>query len=221
MKLNFLLRMALLLLLLGLPTAQAVAGSITGTVTVNGLPSPANILVYLNRAPGQKVDLSGAKFVMDQQNLTFIPHVLPVPVGASVLFPNNDKVDHNIFSLSRTKKFNLGSYKPGEHRTEVFDQPGIVELRCDVHAEMLAYIYVMANPYFGVTDAEGHFRIPDSDYLKAHGIGNVPELPAGTYSVKTRHEKLRTEKEQVQVPARGEVQVELKLKRGPAGVLYK
>ena len=221
MKPNALMRIALLILWLGIPAAQAAAGSITGTVTVNGLPSPANILVYLNRAPEQKVDLSAAKFVMDQQNLTFIPHVLPVPVGASVLFPNNDKVDHNIFSLSQAKKFNFGSYKPGEHRSEVFDKPGIVELRCDVHAEMLAYIYVMANPYFGVTDAKGHFRIPDLDYLKAHGISNVAELPAGTYAIKTRHEKLKTEKQQVQVPAEGEVQVELKLKRGPAGVLYK
>ena len=96
MKPNALMRIALLILWLGIPAAQAAAGSITGTVTVNGLPSPANILVYLNRAPEQKVDLSAAKFVMDQQNLTFIPHVLPVPVGASVLFPNNDKVDHKI-----------------------------------------------------------------------------------------------------------------------------
>jgi plastocyanin len=212
---------ALLIFLTALPAVRAAAGSISGTVTVNGLPSAANILVYLNKAPQQGVDLSGAKFVMDQQNLTFIPHVLPVPVGASVLFPNNDKVDHNIFSLSQTKKFNLGKYKPGESRTEVFDKPGIVELRCDVHAEMLAYIYVMANPYFGVTDAKGHFRIPDLDYLKAHGISRVAELPAGSYAVKTRHEKLKTESQEVQVPAQGEVQVELKLKRGPAGVLYK
>ena len=128
---------ALLVLLLG-PAGHTMAGTISGTVKVNGLRSPANVLVYLNEAPQPAMDLSGARFTMDQLNLTFIPQVLPVLVGAAVEFPNNDKVDHNIFSLSRTKQFNLGSYKPGEHRTVVFDQEGIVELRCDVHAEMLA-----------------------------------------------------------------------------------
>ena len=87
-----------LVLLLYIP-GEVFAGTITGTVKVRGLRSPANILVYLTKAPSVPVDLSKAKFVMDQKNLTFIPHILPIPVGASVLFPNNDKVDHNVFSL--------------------------------------------------------------------------------------------------------------------------
>ena len=89
--------------------ANAFAGKIKGTVNVKGLRTPADIVVYLTKAPATNVDLSRAKFVMDQQNLEFIPHVLPIPVGSTVLFPNNDKVDHNVFSMSRTKKFNLGS----------------------------------------------------------------------------------------------------------------
>jgi plastocyanin len=132
--------------------ANAFAGKIKGTVKVKGLRTAADIVVYLTKAPATDVDLSKAKFVMDQKNLAFIPHVLPIPVGSTVLFPNNDKVDHNVFSMSRTKKFNLGSYKPGESQTVVFDKPGIVEVRCDVHAEMAAYILVMKNPYFAVTD---------------------------------------------------------------------
>ena len=102
--------------------ASALAGHINGTVNVKGLRTPADIVVYLTKAPATGVDVSKAKFVMDQQNLTFIPHVLPIPVGSTVLFPNNDKVDHNVFSMSRTKKFNLGSYKPGESQTVVFDK---------------------------------------------------------------------------------------------------
>ena len=118
--------------------AQAFAGEISGMVKVRGLRSPKNILVYLTNAPPVAVDLSKIRFVMDQQNLTFIPHILPIPVGSVVHFPNNDKVDHNVFSLSRTKKFSLGTYRSGESKSVLFDKPGIVELRCDLHAEMAA-----------------------------------------------------------------------------------
>ena len=158
---------------------------------------------------------------MDQRNLEFRPHVLPVLVGSTVQFPNNDEVDHNIFSMSRTKKFNLGSYKPGDSKAVVFDKPGIVELRCDVHAEMAAYILVMENPYFAVTDQKGSYRIPEDAYLQQVGLANLPELAPGKYVIRTWHEKLKTQKESVMVPENGDVTVQLNLKRGVPGVLYK
>lgn len=201
--------------------ASAFAGEIGGTVKVKGLRTPADVLVYLAKAPAAEMDLSNTKFVMDQQNLEFIPHILPVPVGATVHFPNNDKVDHNVFSMSRAKKFNLGSYKPGESKAVVFDTPGIVEMRCDVHAEMAAYILVLKNPYFAVSDKAGKFKIPDSSYLKQAGLTGVDNLPAGKYLIKTWHEKLKTEKAAVVVPENGEVRIELDLTRGTPGVLYK
>ena len=200
---------------------QAMAGKITGIVKVNGLRSPADILVYVVKVPSVHEDLSKTKFTMDQQNLTFIPHVLPIPVGASVNFPNNDKVDHNIFSLSRTKKFNLGSYKPGEHKSVLFDKPGIVELRCDVHAEMAAFIMVLKNPYFAVTDDQGRFEIPSSKYLEQNNIKNVKDLPPGQYVLKIWHEKLKTQKQIVTVPENGDVSIEITATRGIPGVLYK
>ncbi len=201
--------------------APAQAGTITGTVVAHGLRTPENILVYLARPPETPVDLTRARFAMDQQNLTFIPHVLPVIVGSAVAFPNNDKVAHNVFSLSQAKKFNLGSYGPGMSKTIVFDKPGMVELRCDVHSEMLAYIAVLKSPYFGITDASGRFSIPDTRYLEAHGITNVPPLPAGDYLVKAWNEKLHTGMTRVAVPADGTVRVTLDLHRGVPGVLYK
>ena len=201
--------------------ANAFAGKIKGKVNVKGLRTPADIVVYLNKAPATDVDLSKSKYVMDQQNLAFIPHVLPIPVGSTVLFPNNDKVDHNVFSMSRTKKFNLGSYKPGESQTVAFDKPGIVEVRCDVHAEMAAYILVMKNPYFAVTDTKGNFEIPDLGYLQQVGLEGIADLPPGKYSVKTRHEKLKTQKQSIVVPDTGDVAVQLDLKRGVPSVLYK
>ena len=208
------------LLVLYLPS-KSIAGKITGTVTVKGLRSPANVLIYLAKAPKISMNLSKAKFIIDQQNLTFVPHVLPVPVGATVHFPNNDKVDHNVFSLSRTKPFNLGSYKPGEIKTVTFDKPGMVELRCDVHAEMAAYIMVMKSPYFAVTDDKGRFEIPDSKYLERNGISGIKDLPSGNYVLKTRHEKLKTKKERVAVSDNGDISVLVDLIRGTPSVLYK
>lgn len=209
-----------IILLLYLP-GHVFAGKITGVVKVKGLRSPANILVYLAKVPPLSLDLTGAQFMMDQQNLTFIPHILPIPVGATIQFPNNDKVDHNVFSMSRTKKFNLGSYTPGEIKTVLFEKPGIVELRCDVHAEMSAFIMVMKNPYWAVTDAKGRFEIPDIKYLKQHGISGVGSLPPGKYFIKTWHEKLKTQKKAVVVSNNGDVAAEIDLTRGTPSVLYK
>jgi plastocyanin len=200
---------------------QVIAGNIKGAVKVKGLRTPENILIYLTKAPPATADLSKVKFVMDQRNLEFIPRVLPVLVGATVEFPNNDKVDHNVFSMSRTKKFNLGSYTAGESKSVVFDKSGIVELRCDVHAEMAAYILVMKNPYFAVTDKQGNFEIPDSSYFKQTGLAGVKDLAPGKYFIKTWHEKLKTQKQTVIVPENGVVTIQLDLTRGTPGVLYK
>jgi len=187
--------------------AAAMAGDITGKVKVRGLRSPENILIYLAKAPNGSGMAADGAYVMDQQNLSFRPHLLPIPVGATVSFPNQDKVDHNVFSLSRTQKFNLGSYKPGESKKITFDKPGIVELRCDVHAEMIAYIMVLKNPYFAITDKGGNFKIADA--------------PIGKVLVKTWHEKLKNAKQKAVVPDKGEIAVNLNLTRGTPGVLYK
>ena len=200
---------------------QVIAGSIRGAATVKGLRTPENILVYLTQAPPSSEDFANVKYIMDQRNLEFIPHILPVLMGATVDFPNNDKVDHNVFSMSRTKKFNLGSYGAGKSKSVVFDKPGIVELRCDVHAEMSAYILVMKNPYFAVTDKQGHFEIPDSNYLKQIGFSATKELPPGKYFIKTWHEKLNGQKIPAVIPENGDVTIQLELGRGTPGVLYK
>lgn len=218
---NFSIRMLVILLFFLFLPGQVFAGKISGTVNVRGLRSPKNILVYLTKAPQTALGFSSTNFVMDQKNLTFNPHILPVPVGATVHFPNNDELNHNVFSLSRTKKFNLGSYKPGESNTVVFDKPGIVELRCDVHAEMLAYILVLKNPYFGITDAKGRFEIPDSKYLNQFGISGIKDLPSGKYQVKSWHEKLKTGKQKIDIPENGRVSIQLDLTRGTPSVLYK
>jgi plastocyanin len=107
-----------------------------------------------------------------QKDLTFIPALLPIRVGTKVEFPNLDDTYHNIFSYSPTKRFDLGRYRPEERPipVEVFDKPGLVTLRCDIHDHMRGLILVLNTPYFVMTDTNGHFRLSG--------------LPAGRYTLK-------------------------------------
>ncbi len=136
---------------------------------------------------------------MDQKNLIFIPHILPILVGTTVDFPNSDNVRHNVFSPSKAKKFNLGTYSAGVVRHVTFDTPGFYPLLCNVHAEMSAFVLVFENPYFAVSNKDGEFEIED--------------VPAGTYTLKTWHQKLKEGKQEITVPEEGDLAVELKLRR--------
>jgi hypothetical protein len=92
---------------------------------------------------------------MDQAHNAFVPHVLVVQTGTSVLFPNNDVVSHHVYSFSPAKTFELGLYKGNPHPPLVFDRPGVVVLGCNIHDGMLGYILVVDTPHFALTDAQG------------------------------------------------------------------
>jgi plastocyanin len=96
-----------------------------------------------------------------QKDLAFVPSLLPVQAGTRVEFPNLDDTYHSIFSYSPAKRFDLGRYRPEERPipSEVFDTPGLVTLRCDIHEHMRGLILVLDTPYFVVTDAGGRFRL--------------------------------------------------------------
>ena len=96
---------------------------------------------------------------MDQRNETFVPYVLPVVVGTTVEFPNNDPIFHNVFSLSKAQRFDLGRYAAGQSKSVRFDRPGIVRVFCDIHSHMSAYILVLAHRYFATTGDDGRYRI--------------------------------------------------------------
>lgn len=190
-------------------TTHAFASDLlSGNVKAQGLRKQDNILVYLTKTPDQTTPPQEV-FVLDQNNLTFLPHILVIPKGSTVSFPNNDKVDHNVFSLSRTKKFNFGSYKPGVSHNVTFDKPGIVELRCDLHSEMISYILVMKNSYFALTDKKGNFTL------------DVTGLAPGKYFLKTWHEKLKNSKMAIDLAVAAGKKLTINLKRGAPGVLYK
>jgi len=141
-------------------------------VTKGGVLStqPPLAVVYLDGAFPPS-SLSPAKQVA-QKDLTFVPLLLPVRVGTKVEFPNLDDTYHNIFSYSPAKRFDLGRYRPDERPipTQVFDKPGLVILRCDIHEHMRGLLLVLNTPYFVMTDTSGHFRLDG--------------VPAGHYTLK-------------------------------------
>jgi hypothetical protein len=128
---------------------------------------------------------------MDQKGLSFQPHILIVPVGATVDFLNSDKVQHNIFwpSVSGDKKqtHNMGTWPTGEIRPFKYDKPGVVPLLCNVHPEMGGYVVVVPTQFFAETDASGAYKIDG--------------LPAGQYTITAWHEGMKTQSKPVIIAA--------------------
>src|SRR5258708_31229926 len=96
-----------------------------------------------------------------QKNKNFQPHVLVVPVGSTVDFPNRDPFFHNVFSLFDGKRFDLGLYEAGATNSVRFDRPGVSFLFCNIHPEMSAVVIAMDTPYYGVSDRAGNITIPN------------------------------------------------------------
>jgi plastocyanin len=127
-------------------------------------------VVYFEEAPkGAFEDREAGRARMDQRNETFVPHLLAITVGTTVDFPNNDRTYHNVFSLSKGQRFDLGRYAAGHSKSIRFDHPGVVRVFCDIHSHMNAFILVFNHRFFSITDSDGHYE-----------IGGVPP---GTYTL--------------------------------------
>src|SRR5207249_1743729 len=96
-----------------------------------------------------------------QKNKSFDPHILVVPVGSVVEFPNRDPFFHNVFSLFEGKRFDLGLYEAGSTRDVHFDKPGVSYIFCNIHPEMSAVVVVLDTPFYGVSDQRGQILIPN------------------------------------------------------------
>lgn len=132
-------------------------------------------VVYLDQAPrGAFEEQVRQRAVMDQQNERFVPHVLAVTVGTMVEFPNSDRTYHNVFSLSRARRFDLGRYAAGKSKSVRMDRPGVIRVFCDIHSHMNAFVLVFAHPFFDVTEPDGRFELAN--------------VPPGTYTVVGWHE---------------------------------
>jgi len=196
------------------------AGTITGIISAEAPPAPGEAGgggAYASRRYKyvDKVDYAALRdFVVNidqlvappsgpaplqvvQKEATFEPHVLPIVVGTTVRWPNEDDIFHNVFSMTETQDFNLGFYKKDKVPEVQFDRLGRVDVFCAIHTNMHCIILVLPNPYFAVADSKRRFVIKN--------------VPAGTYRLRAWHERLPSQTKDVVVPAQGEVKVDFAL----------
>ncbi|MDD9945820.1 MAG: plastocyanin/azurin family copper-binding protein [Myxococcales bacterium] len=185
------LALAYSLTFVSIPASGQNTGSVKASVTVPE-GQVENTVVRIEGVPGSNPRLKGVKqsAEMGQKELQFTPQMVAIPAGSTIDFPNHDKVFHNVFSLSRTKRFDLGLYKQGSSKSVTFNRPGVVDVYCNIHPQMVAKVLVVDTIHYGVADKQGHVQIDG--------------VPAGTYPVVAWH------------PARGEARGEVTIKPGQA-----
>jgi plastocyanin len=134
---------------------------------------------------------------LNQQGARFEPDLVIVPVGSTVEFPNSDPIFHNVFSLSKAQPFDLGYYPQGQMRSVKFNNPGVVQVYCHIHANMYAAIVVTASPWFQKPSPEGSFSFSD--------------VPPGRYRLTAWHKIAGPHKVDVEVPETGSVEVTIRV----------
>ena len=166
---------------IGLILACALAGasgtSLHATEVHAHLVSPAgahkadvarSAVIWLEPvAASEQHAVAPGKFTLAQKNKTFIPHLLVVPVGSSVAFPNQDPFFHNVFSLFDGKRFDLGLYEAGSTRSVQFSRVGVSYIFCNIHSQMSAVVIALDTPFYSIVDQSGTFHIgsvPEGDY---------------------------------------------------------
>ncbi len=184
--------------------AKAKKGSLTGNLKIDG-KAPAGIgVIMLTPASGGGKRRIAKPHIMEQRGKEFAPHVMAVPVGSTVSFPNFDPIYHNVFSISKTKAFDLGMYKNGETREMKFDKPGVVRLGCNLHAAMSAYLIVVKAPHYVVVGKDGTF--------------NFKALAPGKYKVQVWNESSGDPMDAEVEIKEGANSKDFDLKASPAGI---
>ncbi|MCX4239329.1 carboxypeptidase regulatory-like domain-containing protein [Paraliomyxa miuraensis] len=198
--------MALLGVVLVPDTLVAVApGSVSGHVTIKrgrrDKKDRSNVLILVRGVPDSRPEPLAEPTVVDQTDKTFNPRLTVVPVGSTVDFPNNDRVFHNVFSVSRPATFDLGLYKSGTSKSVTFEQPGVVDVYCNIHPEMAAKVVVVDTEHYVVTGPDGAFTldgIPPGTYTlvawQAHGERYEGWVEVGAGKTTTLDIELREER---------------------------
>jgi plastocyanin len=156
--------------------APASAASVTVAVQGPDGAALAGAVVTLE-TPGRAAPAPRGTYQVEQRDIQFQPRVLIVPVGATVAFPNRDKVRHHVYSFSKPKRFELKLYGREDTRSVVFDKPGVVPLGCNIHDAMSGFVFVAATPFAAQTDAAGRVRWGDA--------------PAGPATLRVWHPSIR------------------------------
>ncbi|MFN7976770.1 MAG: hypothetical protein U0P30_01455 [Vicinamibacterales bacterium] len=169
------MRTAWMLAALLLPVV-ASADVLSGTVTtkVRASATASAIVVYAEPLTGAAPAAPPKSYAIAQKNKSFSPRVLGVPVGATVSFPNDDDIFHNVFSLSTGQAFDLGLYRAGASKSRTFTSPGVVRVFCNIHPQMTALVVAAATPWITTAGPDGTWRL---------------ELPAGRYRVTALSER--------------------------------
>lgn len=153
------------------------AQQVTINLTSNKQNPVFQAVVYLEpETPVENATSLEDVSVMDQIDRQFVPHILPIQKGSKVIFPNSDSIKHHVYSFSPTKRFELKLYKGSKQEALAFENQGEVELGCNVHDWMLAYIWVVDTPYFAKTDDSGKVTL---------------DVPSGKYTVKVWHPRIQ------------------------------
>jgi plastocyanin len=156
-------------------------GEIRGTVAVKGRNTSAGVLVYLEGVPAES-SAPKRRAVIRQREKQFDPPVTIVVRGTTVDFPNDDKMFHNVFSVSRPARFDLGLYKSGTTKSVEMKRAGTVDVYCNIHSEMIAKVKILENAYYTTTDEQGRFRIAG---VPAGEVPIVAWLPTGDQATAT------------------------------------
>jgi len=148
-------------------------GSVAGKVTIekDGVKqkSAGNVVITIEDVPDGDAAPAVQEPTVRQKDKQFAPFLTVVPKGSAVEFPNDDKIHHNVFSVSRAKRFDLGLYKAGSTKSVKFSRKGVVDVYCNIHPEMVAKVKVVDTRYYAVTKKDGSFRIDN--------------LPSGKYPI--------------------------------------
>lgn len=149
-------------------SAAVVAGKVAFVTKRGQHPAAEETLVWLEPVTTAKPAAKNqpATFQMTTRNKTVLPHVMAVPVGSTITFPNDDPISHNLFSLSTGNTFDLGLYRKGAGKSQKLVNPGVVNVYCNVHPNMSAVIHVMPTPYYVLADANGNYvlDVPPGQY---------------------------------------------------------
>lgn len=149
-------------------TLPVLCATITGTVQLSDSSDPdvkrnnfSGVSVWLEPVAGGAPATKPAVVTMSQKNKQFIPHVLAIPVGSTVDFPNFDGIFHNAFSNFSGQLFDVGLYAPGTSQKVTFRREGVVRVFCNIHPTMSAVIVVAKTPYVAVSNRSGAFTLGD------------------------------------------------------------
>jgi plastocyanin len=163
---------------------------------LQGSDDGKRVIVVYAEPLGEHEPPKPGHYELKQQGKTFIPHVLPIPVGSTVTFPNDDPIFHNVFSMTRPGPFDLGLYRAGDSKTRVFTKPNLYRVFCNIHPQMSALLLVLPTSFIAEANTQGMYRM---------------DLPPGRYRLSAWSERSEPATEEVSVESTAVTAPELAL----------